>query len=68
MKGPICPHCRKEYEIEDGCSAAQLVTYHGESPPVELECPSCDKTFWAKEIVLRSYESLLGPNPEQWVS
>ncbi len=68
MQGPKCPHCGNYYEIEPA-DDDDLITYHGHEggPPIELECSGCEKVFWVREIVRRSYESSLVPGGCEWL-
>jgi redox-regulated HSP33 family molecular chaperone len=49
-----CPHCGEEYDFTS--EDVGLVTYWGgEDGPVELDCESCDRTFFAREHVERTF-------------
>lgn len=48
-----CPHCGAEYRDDDH----HLVSYYGEDPPLHVDCGECEKSFYVKEIVVRTFES-----------
>jgi len=52
-----CPYC--DYMIIGTESLAYVVTYWGypDEPVKEIECMKCEKKFYVKELVLRTYES-----------
>ena len=59
----FCPHCGEEYDDEEN----QCISYHGtENELWEIECPNldCERTFYAKEIVDRTYETVKCTNCE----
>lgn len=45
-----CPHCGEWYP-----NVEYPVTYWGEDDPVELTCYKCEKSFFVKETVSRTY-------------
>lgn len=47
-----CP-CGRLFDVED---KSHLVTYWGEDPPDELECPECEHVLTVREHVTRKYE------------
>lgn len=54
----VCPYCGKiNYEPLNphGCDMDELITYHGETGPIEFECMFCDKLFLVEEFVARTY-------------
>ena len=51
-----CPHCSAKIP-EDDESITEMVSYHGEHEPKEITCEKCEKTFFVKEIVDRTWES-----------
>lgn len=49
-----CPHCGYLQSDDDG---AYPVSYHGtEGDPEKWVCSSCDKIFYVRENVRRSYD------------
>ena len=50
-----CPYCGEEMSNDDG---QYPVSYWGEDEDKEVDCESCDKTFFIKEHVTRDYEVL----------
>jgi len=48
-----CPYCGCVQENDD-CQFP--VTYHGEPSITEFECQECEKTFFVKEHVSRTYD------------
>lgn len=48
-----CPHCHALVNNDDG---QYPVTYWGEPEVTEMECVECDKKFFVKENVSRTYE------------
>ena len=53
----ICPHCGHEHDPSfDPEMLSGLVTYHGDEPPQEFQCQSCEKTFFVQEHVRRTFE------------
>ena len=54
----ICPYCKYEHDVSQHWEVmGRLVTYHGnEDGPVEFTCQSCDKNFFVKEWVERTFE------------
>lgn len=52
----VCPFCDKELE-DDGELYNAHRTFHGRDEPQEERCHNCEKDFWVKEDVRRTYES-----------
>ena len=52
--GIICPYCEHEQDHE---TMYHHVSYWGEDTDGEMECESCDKTFWVEEKVTREFET-----------
>ena len=48
-----CPHCGMLQSDDDG---QYPVTYHGEPEITEMDCEECEKKFFIKENVSRTYE------------
>lgn len=48
-----CPHCGAKYDFTS--DDVGMVTYWGEDGPQELDCGSCEKTFFANESVYRTF-------------
>ena len=56
----ICPHCGyKEDSSKEIAEMGDLITYWGEGDRVEVDCPECERIFFVKESVERTYESFL---------
>lgn len=47
-----CPHCGT---IQSNDDYSYPVSYWGEEGPAEIECVECEKKFWVKELVERTY-------------
>jgi len=52
--GIICPYCEHEQDHE---IMYNHVSYWGEDTEGELQCESCEKTFWIVENVTREFET-----------
>lgn len=54
----ICPYCGYIHDPSslDPDVLLWLVTYHGEDPPQEFYCDSCEESFYVQERVERTYE------------
>lgn len=50
----ICPYCDT---IQSNDDLDYPVTYHGEPSISEFYCQECEKTFFVREFVSRTYES-----------
>lgn len=51
-----CPHCGHMHDFCDDAGA--IITFWGEDDPTEKECHACEKTFFIRENVTRSWTSL----------
>ena len=59
----ICPYCEEEYEDDE----YQCISYYGTEDELwEIECPNldCEKIFYVKEIVDRTYKAVKCQNCE----
>ncbi len=63
----LCPYCEKEYKDEE----YECISYHGSTDTglIEVICSYCERTFYVKEIVDRTYEAVKCQNCEDegWV-
>ena len=50
-----CPFCGEDY-THDSEFKEDLITYHGEDGVKEKECGQCEKRFYVKECVDRTWE------------
>ena len=51
-----CPHCGEKLYPDDIEFMEGLITYHGEDEAVKKECGFCEKDFWVKEDVDRTWK------------
>ena len=51
-----CPWCKRVNRVVECEEYAELVTYWGEYNTQRIECYHCNKPFWAKEVVVRTFE------------
>ena len=54
-----CPTCYYDWDIE---VVNHLITYWGEDPPKDVECPNCERTFVVREHVTRDFEVVSIPS------
>lgn len=52
MYGVTC-RCGYDFDSDD---LNGLITYWGEDPAQEMECPSCERVLTVKEVVTRVFE------------
>ena len=50
-----CPYCGEDY-TNDSEFFEDLITYHGEDNIRKKECSECERVFYVKEIVDRTFE------------
>lgn len=50
-----CPYCGKDYQGDSEFLGEDLITYHGESGPIQVDCGNCDEQFFIEEFVDRTY-------------
>ena len=53
MDYPTCPVCKHVFADEE---LSGLVTFWGEEPPVEQDCPNCETPLVIDEQVERTFE------------
>jgi ssDNA-binding Zn-finger/Zn-ribbon topoisomerase 1 len=53
----LCPYCGAEIDTSDSDFTQHNVTYWAEDDPVENDCPKCNRTFYAKEHIERTWTS-----------
>jgi len=53
----VCPYCEESHSLDSDSEIFEgLITYHGEEAPQEFTCQTCDRTFFVKEHVARTFE------------
>jgi hypothetical protein len=50
-----CPHCDHEIDMGDSDIYPRHTTYWGEGGPTADECPKCERPFYIREHVVRTW-------------
>jgi len=51
-----CPYCGDEVPLDTDVPSG-LISYWGQEGRKTVECPSCQREFWATEYVHRTFET-----------